>query len=59
MSEGYEQVFTIFEANLESRELGKISGYELPEVSTSWNRRAKLLQQKLLQRRGNYISMMF
>ena len=59
MSEGSELVFTIFAANLERRELGKISGYELPEGASSWNRRAKLLQQKLLQRRGNYISMMF
>ncbi|MDE0969305.1 MAG: D-alanyl-D-alanine carboxypeptidase/D-alanyl-D-alanine-endopeptidase [Octadecabacter sp.] len=51
-SEGTELVFTIFAVNLERRELGKASGYEVPEGSITWNRRAKLLQQKLLQRWG-------
>ncbi|MFQ3184662.1 MAG: D-alanyl-D-alanine carboxypeptidase/D-alanyl-D-alanine-endopeptidase (penicillin-binding protein 4) [Alteromonas macleodii] len=51
-SEGTDLVFTIFAANLERRELGKASGYEVPEGSIAWNSRAKLLQQKLLHRWG-------
>ena len=45
-------MFTIFAVNLERRAQGKVSGDEVPEGSIAWNRRAKRLQQRLLQRWG-------
>jgi len=44
--------FTIFAADVERRERGKASGDEIPAGSIEWNRRAKRLQQVLLQRWG-------
>jgi D-alanyl-D-alanine carboxypeptidase/D-alanyl-D-alanine-endopeptidase (penicillin-binding protein 4) len=51
-AEGSDLVFTIFAVNLERRAQGKASGDEVPEGAIAWNRRAKRLQQRLLQRWG-------
>ena len=51
-SDGTDLVFAIFAANLERRARGKASGDEVPEGSIAWNRRAKRLQQVLVQRWG-------
>jgi len=49
-SEGRDLAFTIFAADLDARAAGKRSGDELPAGAKSWNRRAKRMQQRLLQR---------
>lgn len=49
-SDGSDVVFAIIAANLERREQGKAAGDEVPAGSIEWNRRAKRLQQVLLQR---------
>lgn len=49
---GTDLVFTIFCADLVRRERGKAAGDEVPAGSIEWNRRAKRLQQQLLQRWG-------
>ena len=51
-SDGTDLVFAIFAANLDRREQGKATGDEVPAGSIAWNRRAKRLQQVLLQRWG-------
>lgn len=51
-SDGSDLAFAIFAANLDRRARGKSSGDEVPEGSIAWNRRAKRLQQVLLQRWG-------
>ncbi|MGJ8610786.1 MAG: D-alanyl-D-alanine carboxypeptidase/D-alanyl-D-alanine endopeptidase [Octadecabacter sp.] len=51
-AEGSDLAFAIFAANLDRRERGKAAGDEVPEGSIAWNRRAKRLQQRLLQRWG-------
>ncbi len=51
-ADGTDLVFAIFAANLDRRARGKASGDEVPEGSIAWNRRAKRLQQQLLQRWG-------
>lgn len=51
-AEGSDLVFTIFVADLNRRERGKETGDEVPEGAAAWNRRAKRLQQRLLQRWG-------
>ena len=51
-SDGTVLVFAIFAANLDRREQGKATGDEVPAGSIAWNRRAKRLQQVLLQRWG-------
>ena len=51
-AEGSDLVFAIFAADLERRERGIATGAEIPEGSREWNRRAKRLQQRLLQRWG-------
>lgn len=50
--EGSDLVFAIFAADVARRERGKASGDEVPAGSVEWNRRAKRLQQNLLQRWG-------
>ncbi|MEO9865779.1 MAG: D-alanyl-D-alanine carboxypeptidase/D-alanyl-D-alanine-endopeptidase [Yoonia sp.] len=47
---GDDLVFTIFAADLDARARGKAAGDEQPAGSIGWNRRAKRLQQRLLQR---------
>ena len=47
---GEELVFAIFAADLDARARGKAAGDEQPAGSSSWNTRAKRLQQRLLQR---------
>lgn len=49
---GTELAFAIFAANGERRAQGKAAGGEVPAGSPEWNRRAKALQQRLLQRWG-------
>ena len=49
-ADGSDVTFAIFAANLERREQGKAAGDEVPAGSIEWNRRAKRLQQVLLQR---------
>ncbi|HCP82050.1 MAG TPA: D-alanyl-D-alanine carboxypeptidase [Octadecabacter sp.] len=49
-ADGSDLTFAIFAANLERREQGKAAGDEVPAGSIAWNRRAKRLQQVLLQR---------
>lgn len=49
-AEGHDLAFTIFSADLAARAAGKASGDEQPAGSLSWNRRAKRMQQRLLQR---------
>lgn len=51
-AEGSDLAFAIFAADIERRERGKASGDEIPAGSIEWNRRAKRLQQRLLQRWG-------
>jgi D-alanyl-D-alanine carboxypeptidase/D-alanyl-D-alanine-endopeptidase (penicillin-binding protein 4) len=51
-SNGSDVVFAIFAADLERRARGKAAGDEVPAGSIEWNRRAKRLQQTLLQRWG-------
>lgn len=51
-AEGRDLAFAIFAADVERRERGKASGDEVPAGSVDWNRRAKRLQQQLLQRWG-------
>jgi len=51
-AEGSDLVFAIFAADVDRRERGKASGDEVPAGSIEWNRRAKRLQQVLLQRWG-------
>lgn len=51
-AEGSDLAFAIFAANLDRREHGKATGDEVPAGSIAWNRRAKRLQQRLLQRWG-------
>lgn len=51
-AEGSDLVFAIFSADVVRRERGKASGDEIPAGSREWNRRAKRLQQDLLQRWG-------
>ncbi len=51
-AEGSDLVFAIIAANLDLRERGKAAGDEVPAGSIAWNRRAKRLQQQLLQRWG-------
>jgi len=51
-AEGHDLAFAIFAADVERRERGKASGDEVPAGSIEWNRRAKRLQQQLLQRWG-------
>ncbi|MCF2870882.1 D-alanyl-D-alanine carboxypeptidase/D-alanyl-D-alanine-endopeptidase [Octadecabacter sp. G9-8] len=51
-SDGSDVVFAIFAADLERRARGKAAGDEVPAGSIEWNRRAKRLQQVLLQRWG-------
>ncbi|MEJ6397513.1 D-alanyl-D-alanine carboxypeptidase/D-alanyl-D-alanine endopeptidase [Yoonia sp. 208BN28-4] len=47
---GRDLVFAIFAAEPEARARGKLTPDEQPAGSVSWNRRAKRLQQRLLQR---------
>lgn len=47
---GADLAFAIFAANLEERAAGKASGEEQPAGARTWNRRAKRVQQRLLQR---------
>jgi D-alanyl-D-alanine carboxypeptidase/D-alanyl-D-alanine-endopeptidase (penicillin-binding protein 4) len=49
-ADGSDLTCAIFAANLERREQGKATGDEVPAGSIEWNRRAKRLQQLLLQR---------
>ena len=49
-TDGRDVTFAIFAANLDRREQGKAVGDEVPAGSIAWNRRAKRLQQVLLQR---------
>jgi D-alanyl-D-alanine carboxypeptidase/D-alanyl-D-alanine-endopeptidase (penicillin-binding protein 4) len=49
---GSDVVFAIFSADLDRRARGKAAGDEVPAGSIEWNRRAKRLQQVLLQRWG-------
>ena len=51
-SDGSDVVFAIFAADLDGRARGKAAGDEVPAGSIAWNRRAKRLQQVLLQRWG-------
>ena len=51
-ADGSHLAFAIFAANLNRRARGKASGDEVPAGSIAWNRRAKRLQQQLLQRWG-------
>ncbi len=51
-ADGSDLAFAIFAANLDRRERGKASGDEVPAGSIEWNRRARRLQQQLLQRWG-------
>lgn len=51
-SDGSDVVFAIFSADLDRRARGKAAGDEIPAGSIEWNRRAKRLQQNLLQRWG-------
>lgn len=51
-SDGSDVVFAIFAADLDRRARGKASGDEVPAGSIEWNKRAKRLQQVLLQRWG-------
>ena len=51
-AEGSDVSFAIFAADTDRRERGKASGDEVPAGSIEWNRRAKRLQQQLLQRWG-------
>lgn len=48
-SEGRDLAFAIFASDLEARAVGKASGDEQPRGSVSWNRRARALQQDILQ----------
>ena len=48
--DGTDLVFAIFAADLEARARGKAAGDEQPAGSSSWNARAKRLQQRLLKR---------
>lgn len=47
---GDDLVFAIFAADLEARARGKAAGDEQPAGSSSWNTRAKRLQQRLIKR---------
>jgi len=47
---GADMAFAIFCADPVKREVGKASGDEQPTGARSWNRRAKRVQQRLLQR---------
>ena len=51
-ADGSDVVFAIFAADLDRRARGKAAGDEVPAGSSEWNRRAKRLQQVLLQRWG-------
>lgn len=46
---GRDLAFAIFSSDLEAREAGKLQGGESPPGSRSWNRRARGLQQEILQ----------
>ena len=50
--EGDDLVFAILCANLERRAVGLERGDEIPEGARPWNRRARRLQQRLLQHWG-------
>ncbi|MFZ7092199.1 D-alanyl-D-alanine carboxypeptidase/D-alanyl-D-alanine endopeptidase [Primorskyibacter sp. 2E233] len=52
LPDGTELVFAIFAANLEQRAKLSIAERERPEGGASWNRRAKVLQQALIERWG-------
>ena len=49
---GTDLAFAIFAADLDRRAAAKARGDEVPEGAIGWNRRAKRLQQRLLQRWG-------
>lgn len=51
-ADGSDVVFAIIAADLDRRARGKAAGDEVPAGSIEWNRRAKRLQQFLLQRWG-------
>ena len=51
-SDGADLVFAIFAADVDQRERAKAVGDEIPAGAAEWNRRAKGLQQRLLQRWG-------
>ena len=50
--EGDDLVFAILCANMERRAVGLAQGEEIPEGARPWNRRARRLQQRLLQHWG-------
>ncbi|MEQ5869869.1 D-alanyl-D-alanine carboxypeptidase/D-alanyl-D-alanine-endopeptidase [Sagittula sp. NFXS13] len=52
LPDGTELVFAIFVANLDRRATLSVAQRERPEGGASWNRRAKILQQKLIERWG-------
>lgn len=49
---GGDLAFAIFVADIDRREAAKARGDEVPQGAVEWNRRARALQQQLLQRWG-------
>lgn len=50
--DGTELAFAIFTADLKRRARSKVSDQEIPEGARPWNRKAKALQQELIERWG-------
>ncbi|WP_232897168.1 D-alanyl-D-alanine carboxypeptidase/D-alanyl-D-alanine endopeptidase [Pontibaca salina] len=50
--DGTELAFAIFSADADTREKFKATEHEIPPGARNWNRRAKNLQQKLIERWG-------
>lgn len=46
---GRELAFAVFASDMEAREAGKLEGSERPRGARTWNRRARSLQQDILQ----------
>lgn len=51
-ADGTELAFAIFVADIDARERAKLKRQEIPEGARPWNRKAKKLQQALIERWG-------